>query len=425
MNRGDGRVAFAALIAAYHDSEDEDGALRALLPLSGRTVLEHQVRRAIDAGAQHAVVLVERVPAGLTDAIERLRRDRIAVEISRDPADAADRFHAEEKILLVADGLIAAPAWYEAMAAQSAPAVLTVPDLPENAGFERIDAERRWAGLALTDRRTLAETADMLGDWDMQSTLMRRIVQAGPHSVGAGDMHADPGDDASPRLADRAAEAKAASRALLAGAEPAGRTWPERLFYAPVAKLLTPPLLDRSEEATWPRVASLLCALIGAAGLWFGWLWTGLVFLLVSGPLSAIAARIDLAHLRYPERHWEPRFGRGIALGLAVVALGKHLAETTGEWIHFFAAAVAVISLLLALRERRSARRAAGGAAPFEGWLAGLEPALWLLVPFAAVGWWEYWAPALGAYAAFSVFFWQDRVAAALQQGEAAARRQD
>ncbi|MFN2258238.1 MAG: hypothetical protein ABR601_00200, partial [Parasphingopyxis sp.] len=209
---------------------------------------------------------------------------------------------------------------------------------------------------------------------------------------------------------------RAAARELLADAEPTGRSWPERFLYAPIARLLAPPLLDRSVEASWPRVASLLCALIGAAGFWFGWLWTGLGFLLVSGPLSAIAARIDLAHLRYPERHWEPRFGRGVALGLALVALGKHLAVETGDRVHFFAAAAAVAALLLALRERRAARKATGGAPPHETWLAGIEPGLWLLPPFAAAGYWEYWLPTLAAYAAISIFIWQDTVEAALQR---------
>lgn len=409
-------MAFAALIAAYLETEEEDGALRAMLPLAGRSLLEHQVRRAIAAGAQHAVVLVERVPPALTEAIERLRRDRIAVEISRDPADAADRFHAEEKILLVADGLIAMPAWYESMAAQTAPAVLTVSDLPENSRFERIDAERRWAGLALTDRKTLADTADMLGDWDMQSTLMRRIVQSAPTYVQIGEKDGKAKGVSAPRLAEKASEARTAARALLADAEPTGRTWPERFIYGPIARFLAPPLLDRSIEASWPRIASLLCALIGAAGFWFGWLWTGLGFLLASGPLSAIAARIDLAHLRYPERHWEPRFGRGIALGLALLALGRHLAVTTGNSVHFLAAAAAIGALLLSLRERRAARLAAGGTAPYESLLAGIEPALWLLLPFAVAGRWEYWLPTLGAYAALSVFIWQESVEKALHR---------
>ena len=45
--------------------------------------------------------------------------------------------------------------------------------------FERIDSAHRWAGLARVDANMLGATAAMLGDWDLQSTLLRRAVQAG------------------------------------------------------------------------------------------------------------------------------------------------------------------------------------------------------------------------------------------------------
>ena len=138
-------MAFAALIAAYQDAEDGVAGLRAMLPMAGRSLLEHQVRRAIEAGASHAVVLVERVPAELSAALDRLKRDGIAVRLARDPMDAADHFHPEEAVRLVADGLVAAPDCFEAMAARTAPTILVVADTPENTDFERVDGPHRRA----------------------------------------------------------------------------------------------------------------------------------------------------------------------------------------------------------------------------------------------------------------------------------------
>ena len=43
-----GELAVGALIGAYQ--EDDEGGLRALLPLSGRTLIEYQVRCAAAAG---------------------------------------------------------------------------------------------------------------------------------------------------------------------------------------------------------------------------------------------------------------------------------------------------------------------------------------------------------------------------------------
>jgi hypothetical protein len=61
-----GELAVGALIGAYQ--EDDEGGLRALLPLSGRTLIEYQVRCASAAGAAPIVVVVERVPQAQQDA---------------------------------------------------------------------------------------------------------------------------------------------------------------------------------------------------------------------------------------------------------------------------------------------------------------------------------------------------------------------
>src|SRR3954462_2557027 len=100
-------MAIGALIGAYQ--EDDSGALRALLPLAGRTLLEYQVRCAAAAGAVPIVVVVERVPQALQDAFERLRLDGIGVFQVSQVEEAVSRFEAGSMILLIGDG-IAPPA---------------------------------------------------------------------------------------------------------------------------------------------------------------------------------------------------------------------------------------------------------------------------------------------------------------------------
>src|SRR3546814_5659744 len=68
------------------------------------------------------------------------------------------------------------------MARHSAPVLLTVNERIKEPGFERIDAQYRWAGLARLNFRQLMDTVhtlDLLADWDLQSTLLRHAVQAG------------------------------------------------------------------------------------------------------------------------------------------------------------------------------------------------------------------------------------------------------
>ena len=83
-------MTLGALIGAYQ--EDQNGGLRGLLPLAGRTLVEYQVRCASAAGAAPIVVVVERVPQGLQDAFERLHSDGIGVFPVSDVNEAISRF---------------------------------------------------------------------------------------------------------------------------------------------------------------------------------------------------------------------------------------------------------------------------------------------------------------------------------------------
>src|SRR4051812_42487775 len=167
-------MAIGALIGAYQ--EDDNGGLRALFPLAGRTLVEYQVRCASAAGAAPILVVVERVPQALQDAFERLRLDGVGVFPVSDVDEAVSRFEAGSAILLIGDGVAPPVDLVIRLAAEPERAVGTVPDDDEHQAFERIDAESRWAGVAVVDAHLLGSTAAMLGDWDIQSTLLRRTI---------------------------------------------------------------------------------------------------------------------------------------------------------------------------------------------------------------------------------------------------------
>src|SRR4051812_38789345 len=177
-------MAIGALIGAYQ--EDDNGGLRALFPLAGRTLVEYQVRCASAAGAAPIVVVVERVPQALQDAFERLRLDGVSVFPVSDVAEAVSRYEAGATIMLIGDGIAPTADLVERLADEPEPVVVTVPDDEAHEGFERIDAESRWAGVAVVDSRLLGSTAAMLGDWDLQSTLLRRAIQEGAVRLPAG-----------------------------------------------------------------------------------------------------------------------------------------------------------------------------------------------------------------------------------------------
>ena len=386
-------MALGALIGAYQ--EDDSGGLRALLPLAGRTLLEYQVRCAMAAGAAPIVVLVERVPQALQDTFERLRLDGLGVFPVSDVHEAVSRFEAGSMILLIGDG-IAPPADLVAhLAEDGEPVVVTVRDDEEHQAFERIDAQTRWAGVALVDSRLLGSTAAMLGDWDLQSTLLRRSIQEGalraPAAQGAGE----------PLLVDRPEQLEHFQQAMIANSRGVRTDWASRYILPPVEEFATEQLLETSVRPAWLTWAALGLTLAGAVAFAKGWLVAGLGLLVLSTPLDLVAGRLASLRLRpLPARTWS-RIALWPCAGLALLALGWWQWGHGQGWGAFITAAAAV-AFAEAMRLEKG-----GVAFPGELWLFSRRNAIFLGIPFAVAGWWTPFLVVLLIYAAVSFYYTQ------------------
>jgi hypothetical protein len=380
-------LALAALIAAYHESA-EAGVLRACLPLAGRTVIERQVRLAAAAGAAPIVVLVERIPGDLGAALDRLRRERLPVQVARTADEAAQAVDPNDRLLLIADGAIADADQMEALARGEAAAVLTVPDSGYGELYERIDAASRWAGIAALAGTLLTETATMLRDWDMQSTLLRRALQAGARHVAA---------EGPVAIIDSAADLAALERQVLASAAGPRGGWAGRLL-GPLERAATQLLMGGPAAPAMIGSAAALLLGLGAGALAAGWLRTGLTLVLAATPLDGIAAR--LARLRMQDdvgRSWFCYLLPAIA-GAALTALAYALAPVHGWGMILLA--FTTLAFLIAQGIEAEGRTLRGGA-----FLAEWKGMAWLMLPFALFGLWHAGLALLFAYAAGS-FFW-------------------
>jgi hypothetical protein len=391
-------MAVGALIGAYQ--ENDLGELRALLPLAGRTLIEYQARCAAAAGAAPIVVLVERVPPALHEALERLRGDGLAVIPVSDGNEAASRFEAGSLILLVGDGVAAPAELLAQLAEEPEPAVATVPDDAAHETYERIDATSRWAGVALVDGRTLGATAAMLGDWDLQSTLLRRALQDGALRVrvaAAGE----------PLLADSADQLGGFERALIASSRGVRRDWSSRYVLPFVEEFATERLLDTPVRPQWLMWAALTLTLAAAFAFTRGWLWPALAMLVLATPLDLVARRLATLRLRpLPPRSLSRRL-LWPAAGLALLALGWRLAIHGSGW-------GALVTALAALAFAEAARVERGhDDVPGQVWLFSRRNAILAAIPFALAGAWTWCLGALALYAAGSFFFvqnWHHRI---------------
>lgn len=386
-------MALGALIGAYQ--EDDSGGLRALLPLAGRTLLEYQVRCASAAGAAPIVVVVERVPQALQDAFERLRLDGIAVFPVSDVQEALTRFEAGSMILLIGDG-VAPPADLVAQLAEDAePVVATVRDDESHAMFERIDAETRWAGVALVDAHLLGSTAAMLGDWDLQSTLLRRAIQEGARRVPVGEGAGEP------ILAESEGGLEHFQEGLIAGSRGGRTDWASRYVLPPVEEIATTQLLETRVRPAWLIWAALAYTLGGAIAFAHGWLVTGLVLLVLSTPLDLVATRVAAVRLRPLHARMITRLALWPAAGIALLALGWWEWRYDSGWGAMIAA-IGAIAFAEAARIEK-----AGLAMPGDVWLLSRRNAIFAAIPFAIFGAWTAYLVFLAAYACVSFYYTQ------------------
>jgi CheY-like chemotaxis protein len=383
-------MALGALIAAYQ--EDDSGSLRALLPIAGRTLLEYQVRCAAAAGAAPIVVIVERIPIALNQVLERLQQDGLPVVTVSDGAEAASRFEAGAMILLVADGVAPPPELLASIAEEEEPVIVTVPDDESHQRFERVDALSRWSGIAVVDSQTLGATAAMLGDWDLQSTLLRRGLQSGARTVpmapGAGE----------PLLAETAADLADLERQLIVASRGSRRDWASRYVLPVIEEFATEKLLETRVRPESLIYAALLLTAGGAIGFASGWLGIALGLLVLATPLDLIARRLAALRLKpMPPRSLSRRLLWPLA-GAALVALGWWQSGHGGGWGALFAA-VAAAAFAEAYRTERGKLDIPGGI-----WLLSRRNAILAAIPFALAGAWTFYLVALALYAGTSFF---------------------
>jgi hypothetical protein len=386
-------MATGALIGAYQ--EDDGGGLRCLLPLAGRTLIEYQVRCAAAAGTAPIVVVVERVPQVLQDAFERLRLDGIGVFPVSDVNEAVSRFEAGSMILLIGDGVAPPGGLVAEIAAEPESIVATVPDDEHHGIFERIDGATRWAGVALVDARLLGSTAAMLGDWDLQSTLLRRAIQEGARRLPIQERSAEP------LLVENAEQLTDFQRHLVRASRGPRTDWVSRYVLPPVEDFATEQLMETPVRPAWLVWAGLALTLGGAFCFTRGWLGAGLVLLVLSTPLDLIAARLASLRLKPLAQRMGSRVALWPAGALALLAIGLWEMRHGTGWGAFVSAAAAC-----AFGE---AARIEKSAMPPDGdlWLFSRRNAIFLAIPFALAGTWTGYLLAVLLYAALSFFIVQ------------------
>ncbi|WP_265563144.1 hypothetical protein [Sphingomicrobium arenosum] len=364
-------MALGALIGANGESEE---GRHALVALGGRPLIDLQVRALAAQGVAPIVVYPEMVDVELEAAVMRLKGEGLPVVLVGDALEAAARFSREDRLIVLGDGIVPAPEHLAGLAGLNRAAVVALPDAKDSENFERIDLEWRWAGLALTSGEGLRSTAKMVGDWDLVSTLLRRMVQARVALMPIEEL----GGEAPLRVAT-AVDAQPYEDRLREAARGDRRDWLSRYVLFPVEQWLSDQAAGLSiRPPLWQAtglVALLLIMLALASGPWWSVLGVGLVALFP----DLVARQVARRRLQAEQPRW-PRWRRWASYGLLGALAWRALPEM--GLAAFSAAGVAILFAASSDLERH--RRPAGPRRSL--WLWHWRPMLLVMMIGVAIG---------------------------------------
>lgn len=385
-------MALGALIGAYQ--EDDSGGLTALLPLAGRTLVEYQVRCVAAAGASPIVALVERIPAALNQAFERLRQEGLNLVLVSDGNEAATRFEAGQLILVIGDGVAPPLELLSPLRNEQEALVFTVPDDQAHELNERIDGVSRWSGVALVDGRTLGATAAVLGDWDLPSTLLRRALQSGARQVPVPP-------EQEPLLAQNPGDLEKFERSLVASSRTSRSDLASRYVLPLIEDFATEKLMETRVRPIWLMHLALALTLGAAFAFTRGWLWPAVSMLLLSTPLDLVARRLGSLRLKPIAPNSFSQLLLWPAGGLALLGLSWWETRHGSGW-----GALACAASAAAFAQAYQLERGHTDVA-LPPWLVSRRNAILLLFLFAIANAWTGFLIALLVYAAVSFFFVQ------------------
>ena len=150
-------------------------------------------------------------------------------------------------------------------------------------------------------------------------------------------------------------------------------------------------------DPAWLRGGASLLLVLAALTFMGGWRWPGLILAMLSGPVDVLGRHLGALtmRLRKDHRRW-PQLRLGAA-SAALLALSWNARDFGWGTI---ALAAATLGFMTALIEHE---RWIGKPPRRPAWLAETDALIWLLLPFALMGWWPAGLAAQAALAFVSL----------------------
>lgn len=156
---------------------------RGCLRVAGRPVIRHQFSLALALDCTRIVVLSETMAAELGELQDLAEQRGVQFHVVNAARALLPLVAPEDELIVLDDGLLAMPQDALELVGQGHGVLVLPIETALAAGFERIDINHAAASAMRVPGRLVAGLADLPGDWDAPSALLRLAMQAGIRQV--------------------------------------------------------------------------------------------------------------------------------------------------------------------------------------------------------------------------------------------------
>ena len=311
-----------ALLSTLEPSTDDASTPRGLLRLGGRSIAHHQLATALTLGCDRVICLADGLPGEVIALQHAAERAGASFQVTGDGRAVAQLVKPDDELLVFSDGLVTAPEAVSTLLGGRSGVVVQPVESGLAAGYERIDLNHAGGGVMRLSGRLAAGLADLPGEWNPVSALLRIAVQSSLRQVVLPQALIDNGrwalvrtDSEAHRLEPHWLRQHTAKR---------DGNGPGRWLAAWLVERLGPALLH---AGTRPHIVSLgaaALALLALGSAWFGAYaaaFAGLGIAWLVRRSSAILARVHVERPLGASRWLDPETGFGVLLDLGFGAV--------------------------------------------------------------------------------------------------------
>jgi hypothetical protein len=270
----------ALLSAVTTATADKSGALAPGMTLvGGEPLLEHQISALRGQGISRFLLEVDSVAGSLLELADRLRARGCQIEFVRSTGDLQKAVDHNNALFVQTEALYLSDDLLGSMLAQKTPFIATVDGRDENAAFERMDLNTRWAGVALISAGTIASLENLPEGWSITSSLLRQAMRAETRLLALPQRHIQ---DGKLKQISSAAEADLLSRQILVDRSARQGGIVERRIFAPIAARLATLIWRHPSGSNGVDLVTMILAVATVPLAATGWITAAIIAAIVA-----------------------------------------------------------------------------------------------------------------------------------------------